>query len=163
MRTILLYMPGLIGKHGSVMEKFSRHFRVYIKEIHLPTSEKVELLDVTDKVEEAVHESKIKNGICLVFAPHATAAIILNEHERGLMQDIMKKILEFAPPEENYLHNRVDNNAHAHIASSIIGPSVTLPVINGELTRGTWQNIFLVELDGPRRARRIIIEVLGEE
>jgi len=144
------------------MEKPSTDFRVFVKEIYLSTKERIELVDITNKVEEAVQESKIRNGICLVYAPHATAAIILNEHERGLLNDIAKKILEIAPPEANYLHNRIDNNAHAHVASSIIGSSATLPVVNGELVRGTWQNIFLVELDGPRASRRIIVEVLGE-
>jgi secondary thiamine-phosphate synthase enzyme len=144
------------------MEKPSTGFRVFVKEIHLSTKERIELVDITNKVEEAVQESKIRNGICLVYAPHATAAIILNEHERGLLNDIVKKILEIAPPGANYLHNRIDNNAHAHVASSIIGSSATLPVVNGELVRGTWQNIFLVELDGPRASRRIIVEVLGE-
>ena len=144
------------------MEKPSTDFRVFVKEIYLSTKERIELVDITNKVEEAVQESKIRNGICLVYAPHATAAIILNEHERGLLSDIVKKILEIAPPGANYLHNRIDNNAHAHVASSIIGSSATLPVVNGELVRGTWQNIFLVELDGPRASRRIIVEVLGE-
>jgi secondary thiamine-phosphate synthase enzyme len=144
------------------MEKPSTDFRVFVKEIYLSTKERIELVDITNKVEEAVQESKIRNGICLVYAPHATAAIILNEHERGLLNDIAKKILEIAPPGANYLHNRIDNNAHAHVASSIIGSSATLPVVNGELVRGTWQNIFLVELDGPRASRRIIVEVLGE-
>jgi len=144
------------------MEKPSNGFRVFVKEIYLSTKERIELVDITNKVEEAVQESKIRNGICLVYAPHATAAIILNEHEKGLVSDIVKKILEIAPPGANYLHNRIDNNAHAHVASSIIGSSATLPVVNGELMRGTWQNIFLVELDGPRASRRIIVEVLGE-
>jgi secondary thiamine-phosphate synthase enzyme len=144
------------------MEKPSTGFRVFVEEIYLSTKERIELVDITNKVEEAVQESKIRNGICLVYAPHATAAIILNEHEKGLLSDIVKKILEIAPPGANYLHNRIDNNAHAHVASSIIGSSATLPVVNGELVRGTWQNIFLVELDGPRASRRIIVEVLGE-
>ncbi|MFP3202552.1 MAG: secondary thiamine-phosphate synthase enzyme YjbQ [Sulfolobus sp.] len=136
--------------------------KVYFHEIYVSTSKRFELIDITEKVEEGVRMSGIKNGICLVFAPHATAAIVANEHERGLMEDILTKIKEFVEPDRRWNHNLIDDNAHAHIGSAIIGADRVFPVRNGELIRGTWQNIFLVELDGPRRERRVIVEVLGD-
>lgn len=136
--------------------------KVFFKEITLRTSKRLELVDITYEVENAVRESNIKNGICLVFAPHATAAIIANEHERGLMLDILEKIQEEFPNNGKWRHNRIDDNAAAHIASAFLAAERIFPVKDNRLIRGTWQNIFLVELDGPRSYRRIVIEVLGE-
>ena len=135
--------------------------KVYVKEFTVRTSKRKELVDVTYKVEEIVRESGVKNGICMVFVPHATAAVIANEHESGLMQDIINALERIAPSDYPWLHNRIDDNADAHIIASIVGPSRTFPVVNGELVRGTWQNIMIVELDGPR-TRRVVVEVLGE-
>jgi len=78
------------------------------------------------------------------------------------MEDILTKIKEFVEPDRRWNHNLIDDNAHAHIGSAIIGADRVFPVRNGELIRGTWQNIFLVELDGPRRERKVIVEVLGD-
>ncbi len=136
--------------------------RVYVKELTLSTSSKYQLIDITYEVESIVKESGIKNGLCLVFAPHATAAIIANEHEKGLMEDILKKIKDEFPENGKWQHNIIDDNAHAHLASAFIGADRVFPVINGRLIRGTWQNIFLIEMDGPRGYRRIIVEVIGE-
>ncbi|MCD6563910.1 MAG: YjbQ family protein [Thermoproteales archaeon] len=136
--------------------------KVYFKELTLNTSKLYQLIDITYDVENVIKESGIKNGLCLVFAPHATASIIANEHESGLMNDILTKIKEDFPRNGRWLHNRIDDNAAAHLASAMLGSSRIFPVKDGKLIRGTWQNIFLVEMDGPRGYRRIIIEVLGE-
>lgn len=136
--------------------------KVYVKELTLSTHRKYQLVDITYEVENTVKESGIRNGLCLVFAPHATAAIVANEHERGLMEDILRKIKEEFPENGKWQHNIIDDNAHAHLASAFIGADRVFPVINGRLVRGTWQNIFLVEMDGPRGYRRVIVEVIGE-
>ncbi len=136
--------------------------KVYIKELTLSTHRKYQLVDITYEVENIVKESGVRNGLCLVFAPHATAAIIANEHERGLMEDILRKIREDFPENGKWQHNIIDDNAHAHLASAFIGADRIFPVIDGRLVRGTWQNIFLVEMDGPRGYRRVIVEVIGE-
>ena len=135
--------------------------KVYFDEIVFSTSRRIELVDITSKVEDIVKRSGVKNGICLVFAPHATAAIIANEHEKGLMEDVMTKFKEEFPQDGKWKHNLIDNNASAHLGSAMVGADRVFPVRNGELVRGTWQNIFLVELDGPRTYRRIVVEVLG--
>jgi len=126
------------------------------------TKEKIELIDITESIEDFVNKQTIKNGLCLVYAPHATAAIIANENEPGIVQDTIRKIEEEFPKDVNWKHNKIDDNAAAHLASSFIGASKVFPIIDSRLVRGTWQSIFLVELDGPRNRRRVVIQVVGE-
>ena len=135
--------------------------KVFFEDIHISTSNRTELVDITRSVEEILRKSGIADGLCVVHSVHSTTAIIVNEHEAGLTQDIVKKIQQDFPKGAGWLHDRVDNNADAHLASSFIGPTKILPVQKGRLLRGTWQNIFILELDGPR-TRRITVEVMGE-
>ena len=134
----------------------------FIRTITLSTKEKYQLIDLTESVEEIVSESQIASGLCLVHASHATAAIICNEHESGLIRDILNKVKEIFPPTAGYLHDRIDDNASGHIASALIGASRTFPIDEGRLVRGTWQNIFLLELDGPRTRRTVNVHIIGE-
>lgn len=129
-----------------------------IKEISVSTQNHYQLIDITSEVEKAVTESKVENGICLVFVAHSTAAIILTENESGLKNDwlkILKKLIEG----ERFEHDRIDNNADSHILSGLLGQGKILPIESGRIIRGTWQNIFLVELDGPR-TRRVTINII---
>ncbi len=136
--------------------------KVFFRELTLSTKELFDLVDITREVEEAVSESGVSNGMCLVYAPHATAAIVVNEHESGLMKDILRKVQDLFPRGAGWLHDRIDDNAHAHLGSALISSSRIFPVRGRRLVRGTWQNIFLLEMDGPRASRRVVIEVLGE-
>jgi len=137
--------------------------KTYVKEITLSSQKRFQLIDITDKVEDIVEDSGVKNGIVLVFAPHATASIVANEHESGLIDDIITKAMEFTEPgSSKWKHNIIDDNAHAHIGSAFFGAERVFPIINGKLVRGTWQNIFLLEMDGPRSQRKVIVMVLGE-
>ena len=134
--------------------------KIHFETLDISTSKRIELVNITRQVEETVKKSGIKNGLCLVYAPHATAAIIANEDETGLKQDITKWLEENFPQNGKWKHNIIDDNAAAHLASAFISSYNIFPVKDGSLIRGTWQSIFLVEMDGPRR-RRILIEVLG--
>lgn len=136
--------------------------RILFNEIYVKSRERIELIDITNEIEKIVNESDVKNGFCVIFVPHATAALIVNEHESGLLIDIVNKIKELFPLNGRYQHNIIDDNAHAHIASSIIGSEKIFPIKDGRIIRGTWQNIFLVELDGPRSQRKIIVEIIGD-
>ena len=118
----------------------------------LATSERVELLDVTDVVAEAV-PADLEAGVCHVFVPHTTAGVIVNEPESGLLADVERLLGRLVPPEEAYEHDRIDDNAAAHLRSMLLGESVTLPVSAGELALGTWQAVLFVEGDGPRTRR----------
>ena len=97
----------------------------------------------------------------MVSVPHATAAIIANENERGLLNDILTKVLETFPQSLAYAHNRIDDNADAHLAATFLGHSRTFPVEDHRLVRGTWQNIFVVELDGPRTRREVHLTLVS--
>jgi len=118
-------------------------------------------VDITDEVLRAVRESGIRNGILIVQLPHATASLVLNEDEEGIKQDLLNKLEELVPSEGGYLHDRIDDNAHAHLKSAIIGSSRVLPIIDGRVIRGTWQNFLVLEEDGPR-TRTAVIFIMGE-
>ncbi|MCD6446190.1 YjbQ family protein [Candidatus Bathyarchaeota archaeon] len=135
--------------------------KVLFKEIQIQTNERTEIIDITGKVEDIINRSEITNGLCVIHTVHSTAAIIINEHEKGLKKDIVRKIREDFPKDAGWLHNEVDDNADAHLASTYIGPTKIFPIQRGKIIRGPWQNIFLLELDGPR-TRRVMVEIIGE-
>ncbi len=126
-------------------------------EISVSTQNRYQLIDITDQVEKALAKEKVKDGLCLVFAPHSTAAILLTENESGLKNDWLK-ILKKLVKDEQFEHDQIDNNADSHILSGLLGQGKVLPIENGQLVRGTWQQILLVELDGPR-TRKVVIKV----
>jgi len=135
--------------------------KVDFKELKLSTRERLELVDITELVTSFVRECEVESGICLVHSSHSTTAIVVNEREAGLVKDILSKIRQEFPRGGGWLHDRVDDNADAHLASVFLGHSQTFPIRNGRINRGTWQNIFLLEMDGPR-TRRVTCEVIGE-
>lgn len=133
-----------------------------IKEINLSTTKHNELVDITEEVKKVVSESGIKNGLCHVFVPHATAAITLNENaDPNVAEDILNALKKMVKEHDGWLHDEIDNNAAAHIKSSIIGSSETIPLENGELVLGTWQDVFLCEFDGPRK-RKVVVTIIGD-
>ena len=128
----------------------------------LSSSSRRQLIDITHEVVDFVSKQHIASGLCVISAPHATAAVIANENESGLVRDLLAKIENLFPQGSRYAHNAIDDNADAHIAAAFLGHSLTFPIANGRLVRGTWQNIFLVELDGPRSRREVHLQALGE-
>ena len=127
-------------------------------EFHVRSQRKYQMLDITRQVAEIVRKADLLEGICSVYVAHATAAVIINENDDpNVCQDVLDA-LDKLIPEGVWRHDRVDNNAAAHIKSAILGPGETIPVSNGTLVLGTWQAIMLVELDGPRD-RRVIVTV----
>ena len=133
------------------------------EEFALSTSKKQELIDITNKVNSIIKRSKIKNGICNVFAAHATAAIIINEnYDPNICLDLIDALNKLIPS-GIWCHDKVDGNADSHIKSAILGPSETIPIKDSELELGKWQAIQFCELDGPRSNRKIIVTVLGDK
>jgi secondary thiamine-phosphate synthase enzyme len=127
-------------------------------DIKIHTQRTQEMVDITAQVAEVVQRSGVRNGLCLVYVPHATAAVVINENaDPNVCQDILDALGRMVP-EGAWRHDRVDNNAAAHIKATILGPSETVPVRDGGLQLGTWQSLMLVEFDGPRE-RTLIIEV----
>ncbi|NJE27123.1 YjbQ family protein, partial [Thermococcus sp. MV5] len=92
----------------------------------------------------------------------ATGAIVTIEHESGLLEDFKRALMELIPKGAGYLHDRIDDNAHSHLRATLLGASECFPVIDGRLIRGTWQQIFFVELDVRPRHRRVVVQVVGE-
>ena len=133
---------------------------MYKKALTVSSSARQQLIDITREVVRFVEDSGISDGILMVSVPHATAAVIANENERGLLSDILTRIREVFPQSSDYLHNRIDDNADAHLAATFLGHSRSFPIENNQLVRGTWQNIFVVELDGPRSRREVHLNIV---
>lgn len=130
------------------------------KTFKISTAKQQELVDITKEVKEIVKDSKAKEGMCLVYVPHASAAIIINEnYDPNICLDIIDALNNAIPLHKKYRHDKVDNNAAAHIKSAIIGPSETIPVKDSKLILGTWQSIMLAEFDGPKKERTVIVQV----
>lgn len=129
-----------------------------MEEFTIPTHKKYELIDITEKVEGFVaKELSGKDGICLIFIPHATAAVMLEENEEGLKDDFY----EFFQTFEKFQKRHPDANAESHILAGVIGQERVIPVEKGNLVLGTWQSVLLVELDGPRN-RRVIVQTISK-
>ncbi len=119
----------------------------------IPTREALALVNVTGELVQAVRESGVESGIALAFVPHATCALLLNEDESGLREDMLRLVREVIEPlrrKAPFAHDRIDDNAGAHLGAVLLGPSLTIPVADRRPVLGTWQSLFLVELDGPR-------------
>ncbi|MCD6373874.1 MAG: YjbQ family protein [Thermococcus sp.] len=136
--------------------------KVVTKELRFSTRGEIDLVDITRDVERIVEESGIENGQVLVFVPGATGAIVTIEHESGLLEDFKRALKELIPKGKDYLHDRIDDNAHSHLRATLLGASECFPVADGRLVRGTWQQIFFVELDVRPRHRRVVVQVIGE-
>jgi secondary thiamine-phosphate synthase enzyme len=116
------------------------------------------IVNITGQVNDVVKKAKISDGTLLVFTPHTTTALTINEDEPGLQGDILGKLGDIVPRGEGYSHDKIDSNAHSHILASIIGCSVSIPIVKGRPVLGTWQSILFIELDGPRN-RRVTVQI----
>jgi secondary thiamine-phosphate synthase enzyme len=123
------------------------------------TEGEVEFVDLTGKVQEAVANSGVRNGLVHVFAPHATGVLILTENEAGLLEDIREFLEKVVPRRGDYVH---PSNAHSHLRSILFPPDRTLPVVDGRVGFGTWQSLLFVETDVYPRRRTVVFQVLGE-
>ncbi|MBV0923053.1 secondary thiamine-phosphate synthase enzyme YjbQ [Halomicroarcula limicola] len=117
--------------------------------IEIDTDERVTVEDITSKITEAVPDG-VERGVCTVFVRHTTAGICVNEHERRLLDDVERALDRLAPSEEGYAHDRIDDNADAHLRAMLLGSSASVPVADGDLDLGTWQSVLFVECDGPQ-------------
>jgi secondary thiamine-phosphate synthase enzyme len=145
--------------------------KIHKQKIEKESRSQVEFIDITHEVEEVVRESKIKSGQVLVFSPHTTVGISINQNETLLMQDFQRLLYKLVPIDERYSHDLFElksgsksdgrSNGHSHCKNLILGVSETIPIEEGKLLLGERQNIFMVELDGGRK-RDIVVQVIGE-
>lgn len=125
------------------------------------SSKQTEFIDITRSVEEAVQKTKVRDGICIIFVPHTTAGVTINENaDPSVPKDILMELNKIVPFEDRYQHT--EGNSPAHIKSSLIGCSETVFVESGKLILGTWQGIFFCEFDGPR-SRQVYVKVIKTE
>src|SRR5215475_10375437 len=127
-------------------------------ELKVHTSKRYEVIDLTPQIAEAVKNAHINEGLCSVYVPHATAAIIINENDDQQIGLDLLDALDKLIPEGVWRHDQVDSNGAAHLKAAILGPSETIPIHDGRMALGTWQAVMLVELDGPRD-RKVIVSV----
>lgn len=130
--------------------------------MQIKTGKRIELIDITETVQKYISETEVQNDICVISTKHTTTSIIVNENESGLASDILALLDKLIPAYAGYAHDRIDNNADAHLKAVMLGSSETIPVITGRLLLGTWQSIFLAELDGPR-TREVTITVVSND
>ncbi len=123
-----------------------------------------DIIDITEQISNVIKESTIGNGIVAVFVSGSTAAITTIEYEPGLGHDFPEMLSRIIPKHIQYKHDDTwhDGNGHSHVRASLIGPSLIVPIIDGNLTLGTWQQIVLLEMDTRPRNRNVILQIMGE-
>jgi secondary thiamine-phosphate synthase enzyme len=131
--------------------------------LRLSTAGDADVVDITEGVARVVATSGIAGGVAVAFVIGSTAAITTMEHEPGGVADLQALLDRLVPPRGDYEHNRRnhDTNAHAHLRASVIGPSESIPVVDGRLALGTWQQLVLVDFDDRPRERRVVVHVVG--
>jgi len=135
----------------------------YRKELWFEAPQRRQLINITPQVEEALAESGIQEGLCLVNAMHITASVFINDDEPGLHADFERWLEKLAPekPHSQYAHNGYEDNADAHLKRTIMGREVVVAVTGGRLDFGPWEQIFYGEFDGMRR-KRVLVKIIGE-
>jgi len=128
--------------------------------ITLPTHQREQLVDITGRVAEAVARSGVENGLVAVYAQGATAGIMIQENWDDSVQTDVIELLRTLIPRGVWRHDRQDGNGDSHLKSGLVGPSETIPLIDGELGLSTWQSIFFCEFDGPRKQRSVVVTIL---
>lgn len=141
----------------------NQNVKSYRKELWFETPRRRELVRITSNVADAIDESGVSEGLCLVNAMHISASVFINDDESGLHQDIEAWLEKLAPekPHSQYRHNGSEDNADAHLKRTIMGREVIVAITNGELDLGPWEQIFYGEFDGMRR-KRVLIKIIGE-
>ncbi len=127
----------------------------------IKTTAHIELNNISSQIVDILKRSGLKDGTLTCFTKHTTSGIIINEDEKGLVNDMVEYMKKIVPRGAGYKHDRIDNNAHSHVQATLVPCSVTIPFTNGILDLGTWQSIFFFEFDGPR-SRTLLIKLIGE-
>jgi len=138
---------------------------VFTHDISFQTKGRSQAVDITRQVIEELDSSKITNGIVTLFVPGSTASLTTIEYEKGVVSDLKSAVERLFPEKMNYKHNLAwdDGNGHSHVRASMMGPSLSIPLVNGSLTLGTWQQIVFIDFDNRSRNRQVIIQIVGEE
>jgi secondary thiamine-phosphate synthase enzyme len=128
--------------------------------ISVPTSQREELVDITTQVQETVTQSKVENGLIVLYVQGATAALMIQENWDESVQMDVVNLLQKLIPKGVWLHDQQDGNGDSHLKAGLVGPSESIPVIDGGLGLSRWQNVFLCEFDGPRTERQVVCTII---
>ena len=137
---------------------------LYTSQIRVSLKTGIDMINITDKIERLVTDSTIENGTANLTVIGSTGSITTIEYEPGVVSDLKRAINKMAPPEEEYEHEKAwhDGNGHSHVQAAIIGPSIVLPIRNGRVSLGTWQQVVVINHDNRPRERNIEISIIGE-
>lgn len=149
----------LIVEETSTNLSFFFDIMIVRSDFKLNTNKKFQIINITPKINEL---TVIEEGIVNIFSKHSTSAIVVNENEKGLLDDFEFMLENLIDDKYSWQHDRIDNNATSHLKSFLLSSSETLPVKNSKLDLGTWQSVFFVELDGPRSSRTVNLTFIGK-
>lgn len=137
---------------------------VITNELRLNTKGNCDIHDITPQVAELAGAAGLNDGIVIVFSPSSTSGLTTIEYESGALTDLERLLDEIAPQEREYRHNLRwgDGNGHSHVRAALIGPSITVPLVGGRLTLGTWQQLIFVDFDNRSRSRRLVVQIVGD-
>lgn len=129
------------------------------KRLILNTNKNFEIIDITSMINQ---EIDIDSGIVNIFSKHSTSAIVVNENESGLLDDLELMLSDLVSDKYSWKHDNIDNNAKSHLKSFLLSSSETIPITQGKLDLGTWQSVFFIELDGPRKNRTVNLKFISD-
>lgn len=137
---------------------------VHTGRLQVSTRGQTEMRDLSSEVQRIVAEAGVQAGLAVVFTPSSTSALTTIEYEPGALDDLRRALDEIAPPGRDYRHNLRwdDGNGHAHLRAALLGPSLGIPIINGKLALGTWQQVVFIDFDVRPRQREIVVQVVGQ-
>jgi secondary thiamine-phosphate synthase enzyme len=137
---------------------------VISEQLELSTKGDADIHDITGEVGRLVQGSGMRDGVVTIFTPSATSALTTIEYERGALADLRRLFNEIVDPAREYQHNLRwhDGNGHSHVRAALLGPSLSVPFVGGQLTLGTWQQIVFVDFDNRPRQRRLVVQIVGE-
>lgn len=135
-----------------------------INHIFLTSRGSTDIIDITQKVQECIDSGGLQNGLVTIFCPSSTSGITTIEYEPGVLEDLKKVFNEIVPSENTYQHDEAwhDGNGYSHIRAALLKASISIPLMDGRLTLGTWQQIVFIDFDTRPRKRELIIQILGE-
>jgi secondary thiamine-phosphate synthase enzyme len=138
--------------------------RIITESLDLETRGHADMIDITGDLAAAVKQSGVGSGIVTIFCPGSTSAVTTIEYESGALSDLERLFNEIVPPDRDYAHNLRwgDGNGHSHVRAALLGPSLTVPLVNGELQLGTWQQVTYIDFDNRSRQRSLVVQIMGE-
>jgi len=137
---------------------------IFSESISFSTKGFSDIIDITDRVDSVLRHSKIENGLVTVFCPGSTGTVTTIEYESGVLRDLQKAIEKIVPSDVPYEHDKRwgDGNGFSHVRAALMKPGLTIPLIKGRLSLGTWQQIVFIDFDNRKRERNLLVQIIGE-